>query len=458
MSHKQESIDFSSNATLPIDVHSLQSSSTGNLSTLGRDYNVTLNGSEYSASGPENSVGTCILFFILASCFCLCAKSNVPDERYRLYPNGVPPVKKKRKIDPEKRKKLIERSVITKEVTGQKEPGVMILSEFRSDDDHDDGTRTLVQKFSDHESQLFQSEEGNEEEELQDEENNPVGNIASNTGLDIDDDEDDITCMICLEPFEIGDKVTWSKQMKCRHIFHHECIHPWLLKNEECPCCRLLYIPRTKYDEDRTSEDNENSSDQNESEADEDEWNEEEDDPSSAYFIINGLISRVGEQFRSSIVNSVNMIRSSSFSSSTSQDDQDLSKEPEPNQSYDEQNLSPCNSDDSMLDEDDDIEKTYSLQELRDADKCSNRLRFWKMSSNSKKKIVRRLESCNYNSIRNSLEGTQHNTCAVSVSEVEMGIVSENSSTALNQIFRISPRNSFSSNKNQTSSNTSKNI
>ena len=114
MSHKQESIDFSSNATLPIDVHSLQSSSTGNLSTLGRDYNVTLNGSEYSASGPANSVGTCILFFILASCFCLCAKSNVPDERYRLYPNGVPPVKKKRKIDPEKRKKLIERSVITK--------------------------------------------------------------------------------------------------------------------------------------------------------------------------------------------------------------------------------------------------------------------------------------------------------------------------------------------------------
>lgn len=457
MSHKLESIDFLSNATLPIDVHSLQSSSTGNLTTLDKDYNVTLNGSTYSAG---NSVGTCILFFIFAGCFCFCAKSNVPDERYRLYPNGVPPVKKKRKIDPEKRKKLIERSVITKEVTGQKEPGVMILSEFRSDEDHDDGTRTLVQKFSDHESQLFQSEEGNEEEkeELQDEENNPVENIASNTGLDIDDDEEDITCMICLEPFEIGDKVTWSKQMKCRHIFHHECIHPWLLKNEECPCCRLLYIPRTKYDEVRSSQANENSSDQNESESDEEEWNEEEDDPSSAYFIINGLISRVGEQVRSSIVSSVNMIRSSSFSSSTSQDDQDLSKEPEPNQSCCEQNLSPSNSDDSMLDEDDDIEKTYSLQLLRDDDNSSNISRFWKMSNNSKKKIVRRLDSCNYNSIRNSSEVTQNNSCVIDVSEVEMDIVSENSSTALNQIFRISPRNSFSSNKNKTSSNTSKNM
>ena len=352
------------------------------------------------------------------------------------------------------------------EVTGQKEPGVMILSEFCSDDVHDDGTRTLVQKFSDNGSQLFQSEEGNEEEH-QDVENNPMENIASNTGLDIDDDdEDEITCMICLEPFEIGDKVTWSKQMKCRHIFHHECIYPWLLKNEECPCCRSLYIPRTKYDEIRS--DNENSTDQNESESDdEEEWNEEEDDPSSAYFIINGLISRVGEQVRTSIVNSVNLIRSSSFSSSNSQDDDQGhpdSIDTEPNQSSYEQNLSPSNSDDdSMLDGNDDIEKTYSLQELRDDNNSTNRLRFWKMNSsnnnnNRKQKTVRRLDSCNYNSIRTSSEATHPDTCAVDVSEVEMGIVSENSSTALNQIFRISPRNSFSSNRNKTSLNTSKNI
>ena len=115
MSQNLESIDLSSSsATSPMDVHSLQSPSTGNLTTLDKDYNVTLNGSSYGATGPENSVGTCILFFLLASCFCMCAKGNVPDERYRLYPNGVPPVKKKRKIDPEKRKKLIDRSVITK--------------------------------------------------------------------------------------------------------------------------------------------------------------------------------------------------------------------------------------------------------------------------------------------------------------------------------------------------------
>jgi len=49
-------------------------------------------------------------------------------------------------------------------------------------------------------------------------------------------------CSICLERFKVGEEVSWSKKGKCDHVFHHECISPWLLKNENCPCCRGQYL------------------------------------------------------------------------------------------------------------------------------------------------------------------------------------------------------------------------
>lgn len=50
-------------------------------------------------------------------------------------------------------------------------------------------------------------------------------------------------CSICLEDFEDGDIVCQSPN--CRHIFHEDCMSEWLLRHDDCPCCRSPYLSST---------------------------------------------------------------------------------------------------------------------------------------------------------------------------------------------------------------------
>eukprot|EP00934_Nitzschia_sp_Nitz4_P000412 Nitzschia sp. Nitz4//scaffold17_size182527//88045//89019//NITZ4_001854-RA/size182527-snap-gene-0.280-mRNA-1//1//CDS//3329539340//412//frame0 len=61
-------------------------------------------------------------------------------------------------------------------------------------------------------------------------------------------------CSICLAEYEVGDKITWSKNPLCFHVFHHECIEQWLYKHDECPLCREDFFDSRGHKLDPSSE------------------------------------------------------------------------------------------------------------------------------------------------------------------------------------------------------------
>lgn len=87
-------------------------------------------------------------------------------------------------------------------------------------------------------------------------------------------------CAICISEFEIADRVTWSSNSQCAHIYHEDCLLNWMLavgrktsrrrrRNQEetppeleavqvatdfpmlCPCCRQPYISKEAKEEEQ---------------------------------------------------------------------------------------------------------------------------------------------------------------------------------------------------------------
>lgn len=61
--------------------------------------------------------------------------------------------------------------------------------------------------------------------------------IESMPTIEIDDSHvtNEPHCAVCKEAFELG---TEAREMPCKHIYHSDCILPWLTLHNSCPVCR----------------------------------------------------------------------------------------------------------------------------------------------------------------------------------------------------------------------------
>lgn len=86
---------------------------------------------------------------------------------------------------------------------------------------------------------------GNENESENEPENDPAASddltppeVDGDSGVTPQDDEE-MRCHVCFGSFEVGEEVSWSKFGYCKHVYHYECILPWLLLGHvRCPVCR----------------------------------------------------------------------------------------------------------------------------------------------------------------------------------------------------------------------------
>lgn len=164
--------------------------------------------------------------------------------------------KEKKKIDPEERRKVVIGALRTQKVAGHNGSHAIIL-----DDKDKDQSLPVPMELSGRDCPEFDGQT-----------------------------KESSFCMICLEPYLIGEEVSWSRDLKCRHVFHHECIMEWLMEHDECPCCRAEHLSAEICAQEP---ENKGGGPDEVSQARSDAGDDGQNEGSMAFIIISGLVSRV---------------------------------------------------------------------------------------------------------------------------------------------------------------------
>jgi len=64
----------------------------------------------------------------------------------------------------------------------------------------------------------------------------PAGAAAAASAAQNDDDSEPL-CAICLDEFRDGDM---ARKLACSHLFHRDCLDPWLQVSSSCPVCKRV--------------------------------------------------------------------------------------------------------------------------------------------------------------------------------------------------------------------------
>lgn len=210
------------------------------------------------------------------------ARLKVEDEK-EAERNKKDPIKRKRAITATIEKKKLHVNKSNKDHLEETESSTSRSSSINTHHTHP-SCNTSVSN-DDHDDHSWHDEEcgghndhGNDKNDTDDNDQNesvaePIVTITKamidtdNVRDDRENDVDDFDnmCSICFEPYSNDQELSWSKTNKCQHVFHSECLMPWLMKHEDCPYCRTTlmtskdFLDRTYTDSPKINTDNSES-------------------------------------------------------------------------------------------------------------------------------------------------------------------------------------------------------
>lgn len=222
-----------------------------------------------------------IWLFVMGLCIFQLKQLETQNERQRMRlqrEETIRAAKIKTRFDPETRGNMVTSNILTRKIKSRDNKGRIEFSE--------PFTAPKMNVSSNYEVSTTDAIVGSDPNQNRD-------NVFLESPDKNKDEHFGLTCSICLDSFELGHAVSWSRKLKCKHFFHSDCLVTWLMNHDDCPICRKVLIE----DVDRLGDDGSKRKNRSISSCANKSSMEEKkdylDSSSGIFFIVNGLISYI---------------------------------------------------------------------------------------------------------------------------------------------------------------------